>query len=120
MGVEMAPLNVPFQRRLQTLTALFNSFVFFFGGFLTFVGLLFLLHTKFYWVPLIYAAWLWFDRDTCSRGGRPWKALRYSNMYNYLRDFFPISLVKTGELDAKENFIIGYHPHGEFFAWDSA
>jgi 2-acylglycerol O-acyltransferase 2 len=29
-----------------------------------------------------------------------------------MRDFFPISLVKTVDLDPRKNYVFGYHPHG--------
>jgi len=29
-----------------------------------------------------------------------------------VRDYFPVKLVKTTELDPKRNYICGYHPHG--------
>ncbi|XP_078390017.1 diacylglycerol O-acyltransferase 2-like [Cetorhinus maximus] len=29
-----------------------------------------------------------------------------------MRDYFPISLVKTAELSPEANYVIGYHPHG--------
>ena len=33
-------------------------------------------------------------------------------LWKYLADYFPVSLVKTVELDPKKNYIMGYHPHG--------
>lgn len=33
-------------------------------------------------------------------------------MWKYYCEYFPIRLVKTAELDPKENYIFGYHPHG--------
>ncbi|OQV14215.1 2-acylglycerol O-acyltransferase 2-A [Hypsibius exemplaris] len=111
-GVELAPLNMPLHRRIQTLCAFTTSYLFFFGGLTSILFLLFLLHTKYYWITLLYVTWFWFDRDTSSRGGRPSQWLRNSAAYRYLRDYFPISLVKTADLDPKENYLIGYHPHG--------
>ncbi|TPX34530.1 hypothetical protein SmJEL517_g02924 [Synchytrium microbalum] len=32
----------------------------------------------------------------------------------WMRDYFPISLVKTAELDASQKYVFGYHPHGIF------
>ena len=29
-----------------------------------------------------------------------------------MRDYYPISLVKTAELDPTKNYVFGYHPHG--------
>ena len=33
-------------------------------------------------------------------------------MWKHYRDFFPIHLIKTAELDPSKNYIMGYHPHG--------
>ena len=37
---------------------------------------------------------------------RSWK------LWKYYRDYFPVSLIKTAELDPNKNYILGYHPHG--------
>ena len=31
-----------------------------------------------------------------------------------MRDYYPITLVKTSDLDPQKNYIFGYHPHGAF------
>ena len=33
-------------------------------------------------------------------------------IWRYLRDYFPVSLVKEAELDPSKNYVFGYHPHG--------
>lgn len=33
-------------------------------------------------------------------------------MWNYYRDFFPIEMIKTVDLDPKKVYLIGNHPHG--------
>uniref|UniRef100_UPI00398EECCD diacylglycerol O-acyltransferase 2-like n=1 Tax=Pristiophorus japonicus TaxID=55135 RepID=UPI00398EECCD len=33
-------------------------------------------------------------------------------MWRYMRDYFPVSLVRTAELSPKKNYVLGYHPHG--------
>ncbi|XP_072349463.1 diacylglycerol O-acyltransferase 2-like [Scyliorhinus torazame] len=52
------------------------------------------------------------DRNTPERGGRRSQWIRGWKMWRYLRDYFPISLVKTAELNPEKNYVIGYHPHG--------
>ena len=29
-----------------------------------------------------------------------------------MRDYFPVSLIKTVDLDPKNRYVFGYHPHG--------
>ncbi|XP_031568902.1 2-acylglycerol O-acyltransferase 2-like [Actinia tenebrosa] len=63
---------------------------------------------------LFYSMWLWYDWDTPSKGGRPFKYcfVKRWRIFNIIRDYFPITLVKTTELDSNKNYILGYHPHG--------
>ena len=47
-------------------------------------------------------------------GGRKTYWLRSLPWWKTMRDYFPISLVKTVELQPSKNYIFGYHPHGLF------
>jgi len=38
--------------------------------------------------------------------------IRKLSVWNYYRDYFPIKLVKTADLDPSRNYLLGYHPHG--------
>lgn len=113
MGVEFAPINTPLERRLQTFSVACMSFSFLLTGL---GGILFSLYlflfTRYYWIPLIYLVWYVYDIDTCERGGRRWQRLRKLRIWRYMRDYFPVRLIKTAELPADRNYIMGYHPHG--------
>uniref|UniRef100_A0A4D5RZJ4 Acyltransferase n=1 Tax=Ixodes scapularis TaxID=6945 RepID=A0A4D5RZJ4_IXOSC len=113
LGVEFAPLNIPLRRRMQTLAALFCAFLFFLNvvwGAALFAYLLFF--TSFYYVPLLYTIWLVYDFKRPKRGGRPNGWVRRWLVWKYAGEYYPVSLVKTGELDPNRNYIFGYHPHG--------
>ncbi|XP_029828946.3 2-acylglycerol O-acyltransferase 1 [Ixodes scapularis] len=113
LGVDFAPLNIPLKRRMQTLAVLFCAFLFFLNvvwGAALFAYLLFF--TPFYYVPLLYTIWMVYDFKTPKRGGRPNGWVRRWLVWKYARDYYPVSLVKTGELDPNRNYIFGYHPHG--------
>lgn len=112
LGIEFAPLNIPLERRLQTAAVLYywNSFSFYFvAGLLIFTALLF---TKFYFIPLLYVLWYFYERNKCNEGGRRSQWVRRWKLWHYFRDYFPIKMVKTAELDPNKNYIFGYHPHG--------
>ena len=112
LGVDLAPASVPVERRLQTLAALMAFIVFTFGG-ITGLGLMvYLLFTNYYWITLLYGVWYIYDWGASSRGGHRLQWVRRLKSQRYLRDFFPITLHKTAELDPNENYIMGYHPHG--------
>lgn len=110
--VEFAPLQVPWERRLQTLAVLQWVLSFLILAQLCtaiFIGLLF---TRFWILTIFYATWWFLDWDTPSQGGRRSETLRRSFIWKYMRDFFPISLVKTAELNPSRNYLAGFHPHG--------
>ncbi|KAH9369566.1 hypothetical protein HPB48_020679 [Haemaphysalis longicornis] len=71
LRIEWAPLRLPLHRRLETLAALYYTFSFLAFGALSFLLLMYLLLcTRFYLLPALYFAWLFWDRDVCERGGR--------------------------------------------------
>jgi len=112
LGMEFAPLKgIPLERRIQTLMVLYGVFEFTFG-LLSSIFLISLLWTRFYYVAILYSAWMYYDRDTPCKGGRPFRLSRKNPTWKYYTDYFPMTLEKTADLDPKENYIIGYHPHG--------
>lgn len=69
-GITFAPLNIPFQRRLQTLAAAaWISLIL--GGF---VGVMtmgyILLFTRIWWFGILYLIWMYYDKDISETGGR--------------------------------------------------
>ncbi|XP_003461531.1 2-acylglycerol O-acyltransferase 2-like [Cavia porcellus] len=110
--VEFAPLLVPWERRLQTLAVLQWIFSFLVLGLIcigVFVGLLF---TRFWLLTVLYAFWWSLDRDKPRQGGRRVEFFRRWVIWKYMKDYFPVSLIKTAELDPSRNYIAGFHPHG--------
>ncbi|KAM4771149.1 diacylglycerol O-acyltransferase 2-like [Rhinophrynus dorsalis] len=76
-----------------------------------------LLVTWLVWSPLwplfaLYMVWLVSDWKTPERGGRKSLWMSRWTMWKYFRDYFPIMLHKTADLDPQQNYIFGYHPHG--------
>ncbi|XP_011879002.1 PREDICTED: 2-acylglycerol O-acyltransferase 2-like isoform X2 [Vollenhovia emeryi] len=72
LGVKFAPLNVPLKRRLQTLAAATWTFAIGFGdiwGYLITAYLLLYTDITRYFL-LLYFLWMYYDWDTCHRGGR--------------------------------------------------
>uniref|UniRef100_A0A8D0BI69 Acyltransferase n=1 Tax=Salvator merianae TaxID=96440 RepID=A0A8D0BI69_SALMN len=78
-----------------------------------FAGLLF---TRFWLISALYAAWWAFDWETPSKGGRRIQCIRNWPGWRYMRDYFPVKLVKTADLDPGKNYIFGFHPHGVLVA----
>ncbi|RMX36834.1 hypothetical protein pdam_00000956 [Pocillopora damicornis] len=105
---------------LQYLSIALLYFVGFLGG-THVLGILTLYQIFFYtplWpVVLLYLSWTYLvEWKTPERGGRDLliNFVRRLSVFKYMRDYYPITLVKTCDLDPQKNYIFGYHPHGAF------
>ncbi|KAG8201274.1 hypothetical protein JTE90_016760 [Oedothorax gibbosus] len=113
LGIEFAPLSLPLKRRLQTLAVFYYGTSFLCLGFtMVTLSLYLFLYTQFFFLPLLYFAWFFHDRNKCNEGGRRWEFLRRWRLWEYFADYFPVKMIKTAELDPNKNYIFGYHPHG--------
>lgn len=112
LGVELAPLRIPWHRRLETLGVLHWLSIFLFSGPICIAFCIFLLYTRFYWITLLLFAWVVYDRNTSRQGGRRVESVRKWRIWVHTRNFFPMTLHKTAELDPKHNYMFGFHPHG--------
>jgi 2-acylglycerol O-acyltransferase 2 len=114
--VEWAPLNVPFQRRLQTLAMVF-VFPPLTGIYcmLIWASLLFFGSPGVRAVTLVYSVWCFVDRAPSTGGWNiPWlkRYLHGLSVYKYAFDYFGASVTKTCDLDPSKNYVFAYHPHG--------
>lgn len=116
MRLQFAPLNIPLRRRLQTAAVLQWVFSFLVLAQCCLAGFVLLLLSDWWILAVLYAGWLWLDWDTPSTGGRRWPWLRSWGVWHFFRDYFPLKLVKTVDLDPKKNYIFGFHPHGVLVA----
>ncbi|AWO97414.1 putative 2-acylglycerol O-acyltransferase 1-like isoform 2 [Scophthalmus maximus] len=112
MKIEFAPLNIPLRRRLQTAAVLQWTFSFLALAQCCLAVFILLALSDWWTVALLYACWLWLDWDTPTCGGRRSGWVRSWTIWDYFRDYFPIRLIKTADLDPKKNYIFGFHPHG--------
>ncbi len=74
--------------------------------------MLYLCFTDYYWIPLVYYLWYLLDHQIPEQGGRPVESVRSWRIWTWYRDYFPIKLVKTAELDPRRNYLLCLHPHG--------
>ncbi|XP_075384260.1 2-acylglycerol O-acyltransferase 3-like [Tenrec ecaudatus] len=105
-------MKTPGRRWLESALVWHYVTTFLFMG--TFCTLLiFLLLFTWLWpISLLYFAWLYLDWDTPNQGGRCSMWIRNRTIWKYLRDYFPIKLVKTAELPPDRNYVMGVQPHG--------
>jgi 2-acylglycerol O-acyltransferase 2 len=139
--VRLSVFNVPMHRRLQTAALLcFNWPTTLLAGLtimvacmyfntilrylmLAYVGFILLVDTGDFWLSFLSgddASWLCLSVSPApDHAGRPlfdkfMPVVRNLPIWKWLRDYFPISLVKTAELPTKDGqvYLFGYHPHG--------
>jgi len=109
-----APVNVPFERRLQTLCVLFeNPMAVFTLCILLTIGILMI---PFSWMTIVpmWIAWAFFIDKAAYRGGREWRWLRRMEWLRIARTYFPASLFvdKGASFPSDKNYLFCYHPHG--------
>uniref|UniRef100_A0A915JRR5 Acyltransferase n=1 Tax=Romanomermis culicivorax TaxID=13658 RepID=A0A915JRR5_ROMCU len=110
---EFAPLSIPLHRRLETLAVFHYVLSFLLMPFFCILLPLYIIFmTPFWWLSIFYVLWYIYDAKTPRRGSRRRNWFRYSPLWTYFRDYFPIKLIKTVDLDPNRNYIMGYHPHG--------
>lgn len=114
--IEFAPIELPLKRRLQTLAVMTQINLFLHLPALAFILTLFsLLFSPFFWIPISYAIWYYLDHikwNRSERGGRFSMWVRDWTIWKYFCSYFPISLVKTVDLDPKKNYLFCVSPHG--------
>ena len=116
-GVKLAPLRVPIERRLQTFGVLYYLNCVIVIPSVGFTLLFIALFTRFWILSVGYIAWVVYDMTiakTHKRGGRRSLYMRDSRIAKWARDYFPITLVKTTDLDPGKNYLLATHPHGIF------
>uniref|UniRef100_A0A0K2V3N8 Acyltransferase n=1 Tax=Lepeophtheirus salmonis TaxID=72036 RepID=A0A0K2V3N8_LEPSM len=113
LGLSFAPLFIPIERRLQTLATFIWMGSFLCGAVIGASILLYLLcYTSYWWISLAYISWFVVDRNSCNKGGRTISWMRDLRVWTYFRDFFPVELVKTVELDPEKTYLFTSQPHG--------
>uniref|UniRef100_G3QHQ2 Acyltransferase n=1 Tax=Gorilla gorilla gorilla TaxID=9595 RepID=G3QHQ2_GORGO len=70
----------------------------------------YLLFTSLWPLPVLYFAWLFLDWKTSERGGR--RSAWNWCVWTHIRDYFPITILKTKDLSPEHNYLMGVHPHG--------
>lgn len=104
-----APLNTPLKARMQTLVVVTQLFL---QLYCIIASLIMTLSPFFFGFMALYLLWIFYDARPRNGKGlrRDW--VRRLKWWFYLRDYFPVNLVKTAELNPEKNYIFGYHPHG--------
>ena len=104
-GIKFAPLLIPLERRLQTLSVLLWISSYLTTGLLSSTAMYLLMSTSYWWITPMYLTWIVYDLQTCNNGGRKcflvnW--MKNSKIWKLYANFFPITLVKTTELDSEK------------------
>ncbi|XP_020507071.1 2-acylglycerol O-acyltransferase 3b [Labrus bergylta] len=97
---------------LEAISVLQWVLTFLFLGLFCSILTVYLMFTSLWPLPTLYFIWLVIDWHTPERGGMKNQFVRRWKVWEHLRDFFPVKLVKTAELNPNKNYILGCHPHG--------
>lgn len=109
-GIRFAPMNVPLQRRLQTLVVLFHSTCIA----LSVSAFFFLCAIPIFW-PLLIIYMIYCMSSNAATSGRlnhRSNFLRSSSIWSLFASYFPARLHRSEELPPTRKYIFGYHPHG--------
>ncbi|KIX06937.1 uncharacterized protein Z518_04913 [Rhinocladiella mackenziei CBS 650.93] len=110
-AMRWAPLNVPLQRRLQTLAVLWHT-----TSIPLFLSLFFLLCAiPLAWpllIPYLIYTLLISEEATNGTLSRRSNWMRRSKFWSLFASYFPARLHRTVELEPTRKYIFGYHPHG--------
>ncbi|PNS17674.1 Diacylglycerol O-acyltransferase 2B [Sphaceloma murrayae] len=109
-AIRFAPLNVPLQRRLQTLMVLAHTL-----SIASFVGLFFFLCAIPLLWPIIVPYLLYLSFSKAAESGELTyrsERLRRSPIWSLFASYFPARLHRTAELPPTRKYLFGYHPHG--------
>jgi len=109
-AIRWAPMNVPLQRRLQTMVVLWHTLCIA----LCVSTFFFLCAIPLFW-PLLIPYMLYCMLSTASTSGtlsHRSEFLRSSPVWSLFASYFPARLHRTQELPPTRKYIFGYHPHG--------
>ncbi|KAI9053617.1 hypothetical protein LZ554_002571 [Drepanopeziza brunnea f. sp. 'monogermtubi'] len=109
-AIRWAPMNVPLQRRLQTLVVLWHTLCMA----LCISAFFFLCAIPLFW-PLLIPYMVYCMSSTASTSGtlsHRSEFLRSSPIWSLFASYFPARLHRTQELPPTRKYIFGYHPHG--------
>ncbi|KAI9704384.1 MAG: diacylglycerol O-acyltransferase 1 [Candelina mexicana] len=109
-GIRFAPLNVPLQRRLQTLLVLGHTLCIA----LFLMTFFFLCAVPIFWPILApYLLYVLFSRaGTSGELSHRSERFRSSSIWSLFAGYFPARLHRSQTLPATRKYIFGYHPHG--------
>ncbi|ORY87608.1 diacylglycerol acyltransferase [Protomyces lactucae-debilis] len=104
-----APLRLPLRRRLATVAVLTHTV-----SIALAVSIFFYLCSLPILWPIIVIYVIWMISDTAPDNGvhRRKQFMRKGKLWKWFCDYFPLKLHKTADLDPKQSYIFGYHPHG--------
>ncbi|XP_012722581.2 2-acylglycerol O-acyltransferase 3b [Fundulus heteroclitus] len=85
---------------------------FLFLGVACIILMVYLMFTSLWPLSALCFVWLVKDWQTPERGGRRTTFVRKWKVWEHFKEYFPIKLVKTADLNPNKNYIFGSHPHG--------
>ncbi|WZN59563.1 diacylglycerol O-acyltransferase 2 [Chloropicon roscoffensis] len=104
--------DVPLKRRVQTLSVLtWLSGVALFPLLTILICIYLIFATRLSLLVIAYITWFVF-MDRSPKNGTRRRLFSRLGVWNHIRDYFPIRLVKTCDIEPNRSYVFGYHPHG--------
>ncbi|GBP48084.1 2-acylglycerol O-acyltransferase 2-A [Eumeta japonica] len=99
-------------RLFQAASAVSFVLMFSFLGFICIYSVIILLYSRYWYAILVYLWWAMTDTGVWYGSERRFEWVRNWHWWSLFRDYYPISLVKTADLDPSRNYLLACHPHG--------
>ncbi|KAF1763020.1 hypothetical protein GCK72_011285 [Caenorhabditis remanei] len=113
LGIEWIDIFSSVERKRTYLGMVAHSiYTYPVGNMLLVAPLFWLFPFHWFFLILLYAAWVYYDKDTPSKGGYGLDFIRKWRVNRWNADYFPARVHKTADLDPEKNYILAYHPHG--------
>jgi 2-acylglycerol O-acyltransferase 2 len=107
--VRVAPLKIPFERRLQTAAVLVVALT---PVILILCNIFCILNPLMWPLYIGYLLWMVADSEAPHAGTRKQQWIRRLPIWKYFKDYFPARVIKTVDLDPQKTYMFGMHPHG--------
>ena len=114
-NISIPLLDAKIRGFLSVLVVFLWTYIILFLGPFMFLMMIYLTMTDYWWISLTYVTWMIYDHESPVTGGRyAWMTRVFRSWvgWKYWTKYFSLKIVKTHDLDAGHNYLIGSHPHG--------
>ncbi|GMR57562.1 hypothetical protein PMAYCL1PPCAC_27757 [Pristionchus mayeri] len=112
LGVELDPVRLPWERRLQIIGILYHFWATFVTSALILLLFGWMLLNGYALVVAKCGVWLWWGWDSSCMGAYASRYFLNLRIHKRFTGYSPLSIHPTSQLSADKNYLIGFHPLG--------